>query len=259
MSNARIYALLLALPLAAIGWRASAPANADAQVVIATARQRLEATDAHAYGRLVRVKAGGARKTYNFSMKAKWFPDGLRMLCEITSPVQARMRILLARHADGAHAIEVANPGDAQPTRLPFAKWKDGVLGTDFSYEDLMQDELFWRKQTLVGREKYGARDCFVVRSEPGPADETHYRSATTWLDQTVEYPVHVEKLTRTSGSRKEYIFYGLRETKGVWSATQVEVKIEGQPGSSLLIIERGSAMAHLQPTDFDPALLTRP
>jgi hypothetical protein len=50
-----------------------------------------------------------------------------------------------------------------------------------------------------------------------------------------------------------------LRESKGIWSASQVEVKTQGKPGSSLLIVTRGAAKAHLAAGDFDAALLTKP
>ena len=57
----------------------------------------------------------------------------------------------------------------------------------------------------------------------------------------------------------KEFIYYGLRQVRGVWSASQIECKVAGKPGSSLLIINRGAEKPHLDRTAFDPALLTKP
>ncbi len=42
-----------------------------------------------------------------------------------------------------------------------------------------------------------------------------------------------------------------------MWSAHQIEVKTRGQAGSTLLIIDRGSARANLTIADFNPAQLT--
>ena len=43
----------------------------------------------------------------------------------------------------------------------------------------------------------------------------------------------------------------------GIWSATQIEEKTNGQSGSTLLIINRGSAKANLNLGDFSPERIT--
>ena len=63
---------------------------------------------------------------------------------------------------------------------------------------------------------------------------------------------MHVVKTLRGTGQQKEFIYYGLRQISGVWSATQVETKLQGKPGSSILVIESGSAKANLGRKDFD-------
>jgi hypothetical protein len=63
---------------------------------------------------------------------------------------------------------------------------------------------------------------------------------------------VHAVKTLRGTGQQKEFIYYGLRQVGGVWSATQVEAKLQGKPGSSILVIEGGSVKAKLGRKDFD-------
>jgi hypothetical protein len=85
-----------------------------------------------------------------------------------------------------------------------------------------------------------------------GSQDRTYYDSVTSWIDRGILYPVHVVKTPRGTGQQKEFIYYGLRQVGGVWSATQVEAKLQGKPGSSILVIERGSGKANLGRKDFD-------
>jgi hypothetical protein len=66
-----------------------------------------------------------------------------------------------------------------------------------------------------------------------------------------------VEKTLKGSGTVKQFTYFGLRQTHGVWSATQVEAKIRGRAGSTLLIIDRGSPEAHLSAKDFSLAQLS--
>jgi hypothetical protein len=85
-----------------------------------------------------------------------------------------------------------------------------------------------------------------------GSQDRTYYDSVTSWLDRGILYPVHVVKTLRGTGQQKEFINYGLRQVGGLWSATQVEAKVQGKPGSSILVIEFGSGKANLGRKDFD-------
>ena len=102
-------------------------------------------------------------------------------------------------------------------------------------------------------RTRFGARDCDVLKSTPGAADHTHYAEVRTWLDHAIGYPVYAEKTQRGTGTVKEFTYIGLRQTGGVWSASQVEVKVRGGAGSTLLIVDRGSAKANLNLRDFSP------
>ena len=125
-------------------------------------------------------------------------------------------------------------------------------MGTDFSYEDMVENQFFWRNQEALPPEKYGARDCLVLKSKSSSQDRTNYDSVTSWIDRGILFPVHVVKTFRGTGQQKEFIYYGLREIGGLWSATQVEAKQQGKPGSSMLLIEGGSGKANLGPKDFD-------
>jgi hypothetical protein len=228
------------------------PASAtDVHAVLAVAKQRVEATDFRATGHFVRVDENGTRTSDGISIKGHWFPGVLRVLVEITSPADARGRFLLELRPNGQNSIHIAHPGDKAPAILPFEQWTDGPLGAGFSYEDFLEPEYFWAGQTELEETKYGARDCDVVKSTPAATDRTHYSAIKTWLDHTIGFPVYVEKTQKGTGVVKEFTYYGLRQTSGVWSATQVEAKISGRPGSTLLIIDRGSAKANLGPLDF--------
>ncbi len=231
-------------------WRAFA-ANPDLETVLTGSRQRIEKLDYRATGRLTKVEADGKRTTYKFVGKAHWFPDGLRLLVEISGPGSEKTRLLLHMTATGHLSIEAILPGEKTARLLPFEHWNDPLVGTDFSYEDMVENQFFWKNQQLLAPEKYGARDCFVLKSMPGSQDRTHDDSVTSWIDRSILFPVHVVK-TLHGGQQKEFIYYGLRQVGGAWSASQVEVKVQGKPGSSILAIEGGSGQAHLGRKDFD-------
>ena len=236
------------------------PADATtAKSLAADAVRRMEAADFRVTGRLVEASGGGSRKSYNLTVKAHRFPDGLRILCEITAPAEARQRILIKMTPTGQRIIEISKPGEKAPHALPFEKWGDGIQGTAFSYEDLAESQFLWAQQALLPDAKYGARDCRVLKSEPGAADRSHYSAVSTWIDKLTGAPVFVQKTLQDGGKIKEFISYGLRQTGGFWSASQIEAKVQGSGGSSLLIFERGTANAKLTRGDFDAAGAGKP
>jgi hypothetical protein len=218
---------------------------------LAEVRKNIETADFRATGRLVNVAADGSRISYKISIKGHWFPDGLRVFYEILSPAAAKVQLLLHMSATGSTTIEVARPGDPKPSTLTAEHRHDSLLGTAFSYDDLVDDQFFWKSQTVQNPAKCGARDCLVLKSVPAADDHSQYASVTSWVDSKIFFPIHVVKTVRATDEQRDFLYEGLRQTSGVWSANQIEVKVSGRPGSSLLIIERGSAKAKLTRQDF--------
>jgi Outer membrane lipoprotein-sorting protein len=239
---------------------------AEMPEVLAAARKRIETTDFRASGRLIRVDATGNRISNAITMAAHWFPGVLRVLVQVvpsrnstrSTDQNARVTILLEMRPSGQSTIRIFRPHTSEPTSVPFEKWSESVVGSDFNYEDFLQPEYYWQGQTILKVARFGARDCDVLRSAPGASDHSHYAEVQTWLDHTINYPVYVEKTPKNGGNVKKFTYFGLSKSGGVWAARQVEVKIHGHPGSTVLIIERGSTKANLSLRDFSAEQISR-
>jgi len=241
--------------------------TADLQAILTQSRQRIEAADFSATGHLVWVQPSGTRISYPIALKAHWFPGVLRIKAELGSEAKAgssatkgatATHALIEMRPNGQNTIWIAHPGDKEAAPLAFDKWGEGPVGSEFSYEDFLEEQIFWPDQRVVEQTRFGARDCIVVKSTPGPGVKTHYSEVKTWIDREITFPVYLEKTVKESGAVKEFTSYGLRHEGGVWSARQIEMKTRGQGGSTLLIIDRGTPKAHLTLNDFNPAQLTR-
>lgn len=234
----------------------------DTATILAVPRQSVETADFKVSGRLVRVMPSGQRLNCTLSIKAHWFPGVLRVLVQLGQPTDSktemRMNILLEMRPDGENTIRLMRPGQAGPVALPAEKWKETSIGPGFDVEDFLDPQFFWPSQSIAENVKYGARDCDLVTSKPGVQDRTDYAQIRTWLDETIGFPVYAEKTVKGSEDVKEFTYLGLRHDQGVWSASQIEAKNHGQQGSTLLIIERGSAKANLAAADFAAAQLTK-
>jgi len=229
----------------------AAPANPELENVLTVSRQRIEKLDYRITGRITQLGADGKQTSYKFLAKAHWFPDGLRVLSVFSGPGSDKTSILLHMSANGRLTIEAMRPGEKTATPLAPEHWNDPLLGTDFSYDDMVESQFFWKGQEMQAPEKYGARDCFVLKSVPGTQDRSPYDSVTSWIDRKILFPVYVVKTIHGTGQRKEFVSYDLRQVDGVWSASQVQAKLEGKSGSSRMIIENGTGKARLSLKDF--------
>ena len=248
-----IQAPMVLLVLMSLGHSSAAlAANPDLEVVLTGSRQRIEKVDYRVTGRLTRVEGNGKRTSYKFVAKAHSFSDGLYLLCEISGSGSEKTTLLLHMTMSGRLTIEAALPGEKGAKTVPFERWNDPLVGTDFSYEDMVESQFFWKNQELLAPEKYGVRDCFVLQSKPGTQNRSYYDSVTSWIDKSILYPVHVVKTLHGTGQQKEFVYFGLRQVGGVWSASQVEATLQGKPGSSTLVIETGSPNAKLGHKDFE-------
>ena len=245
---------------------AAAAVAQNPKAILDIPKQAVEKADFRATGHLIRVDPGGARTSYPINLKAHWFPGVLRILVEVSQPSgsapaaahTAPVHMLLELRPGGQNSIKIAHSGDAAATSLPVERWTEGLADTGFTYEDFLEQQYVWSGQSVTEHVKYGARDCDLVKSTPGPSDRSGYSEVKSWLDSSIGFPVYVEKTLRKTAPVREYTYYGLRHEGGVWSANQIEEKNHGQNGSTLLIIDRGSPKANLGPGDFSPEKLTR-
>jgi hypothetical protein len=261
--NCAALATILLLAVVPVATNAATNAATPAVATVLKApRDRAQTADFRASGRLVRVDADGTRSSSGITVKAHWFSGVLRVMVDVAPPSnaksEARAHILLEMRPNGQNVIQIAHPGDKAPATIPFDRWSDGPLGPGFSYEDFLEPQFFWPGQTAAAETKFGARICDVLISTPEAEDKTHYAQVKTWLDHSIGFPVYVEKTLKGTGSVKEFTYFGLRHDGGVWSASQIESKTRGHGGSTLLIIDHGTAKANLSLGDFSPQQLTR-
>jgi len=247
------------LAMALVGALSLIPASLSAATiyeVMEKIRSLRKGADFFAQGRLVCVNNPEQRITYRLSLKGKSFGGTVKLLCEVTDPIPSRLKLLIESPPAGMPKIRLAGALDRKVKELTSESLGAAFLGSDLNFEDLLDAHFSWSSQTLLREEKYTGKDCYVIRSQPGPNTPSHYSAVTSWIDKKVYLPICVEKDVKASKSVKVFLYSGIRESEGVWGARQVEVRIKGERRVTLLIMTRGSGKANLTERNFDPIVI---
>ena len=207
-------------------------------------------TDFTGRGRLVQVDDAGTQTSFDLRVKSKSFGETFLLYWEITGPDGGLWRLLAEAVPGKAPVVRLASPGSAAPELLTSARQQEDLVGTNLSVEDLLNQHLFWKSSSLLGREKVGARECFQVQSQPEDGLLTSYSSVTTWLDTQSYFPVKIEKQL-PDGRLKTMTSRGIRRRQGTWGASRLVVTVSWNASRTLLTLTGGSAKADLQIEEF--------
>jgi len=244
--NARVSFCLAAMLAAPMVHAQSVAAEVAAQ------QHRVLSVDARVSGRLVLVDGTGKRSSTKFLVKTHGFPDGVRLLEELETPQP--VRILVRLEPSGRVTARLAHKDaagkwltDSAPARL-----SDAMGGSGFTLEDLVDEQFFWKDQAMVGRAPCGPRQCVTLKSVAGAVDHSQYGSVVSSFDEKTNALIHVIKTVRGSGVVKDMSYSNLHVSHGVTAAAQIELKVAGAAGSSLFVVDHGTAKANLTRADFD-------
>jgi hypothetical protein len=70
---------------------------------------------------------------------------------------------------------------------------KDGIFGSDLSYEDLVENFYSWSGQTIIGTEEVDRVPCQILESKPAGA-ASPYSKVQSWIDVKRMVPMRVDK-----------------------------------------------------------------
>ena len=71
---------------------------------------------------------------------------------------------------------------------------KEPLLGSDLSYEDIVENFFAWDRQAIVGTEDVDGVSCQILESKPGKGERSTYGSVRSWIDPRRTVPLRVEK-----------------------------------------------------------------
>ncbi len=97
-------------------------------------------------------------------------------------------------------------------------------VGSDFTYEDVSGRNLEEDTHTIVKEERYGGKDCYVVKSTPKAAD-MEYSYKQSWIDKESYLPLKEEYYDKRGELYKVFTADEIKDVKSFPTVTKRTMK----------------------------------
>ena len=148
--------------------------------------------DGASYVRLRMEIKGATKETLQLQVKERRTESSSEVLYQVLYPKERKGEsVLLRKIGNGPASGSVFVPPN---TLRPIDDLKESLLGSDLSYEDVVDNFFAWDQQAIVGTEEVDGVKCTILESKPGKDQRSIYASLRSWIDVRRLVPLRVEK-----------------------------------------------------------------
>jgi hypothetical protein len=192
------------------------------------------------YVRLRMEIKGATKETLQLQIKERRTKSSSEVVYQVLYPKARKGEsVLLRKIGKGPANGSVFVPPN---TLRPIEDLKEPLLGSDLSYEDVVDNFFAWDQQALVGTGVVDGVKCPILESKPGKDEHSIYGSVRSWIDVRRLVPLRVEKYD-SSGQLLRRI-----DTRGVASDAGHQIPatlaVSGAQGDSSTLLD-GSRIRH--------------
>jgi hypothetical protein len=155
-------------------------------------RLRVLRQDGASYVRLRMEIKGATRETFQLQIKERRTKNSSEVVYQVLYPKERKGESVLLRKtgprpASGSVFVPPNTVRSIDDLKAP-------LLGSDLSYEDVIDNFFAWDQQAIVGTEEVEGVKCTILESKPGKDEHSSYGSVRSWIDVRRLVPLRVEK-----------------------------------------------------------------
>jgi len=148
--------------------------------------------DGASYVRLRMEIKGATKETLQLQVKERRTESSSEVVYQVLYPKERKGEsVLLRKIGNGPASGSVFVPPN---TLRSIDDLKESLLGSDLSYEDVVDNFFAWDQQAIVGTEEVDGVKCTILESKPGKDQRSIYASLRSWIDVRRLVPLRVEK-----------------------------------------------------------------
>ncbi len=179
--------------------------------------------------------AGGAKTVLQLQIKTRRTNASTDILYQVLWPKERKGEaFLLHKAANQAATGTVFTPPNTTKT-ITAGQMREGVFGSDLSYEDLVENFFSWDNQAIVGTETVDHVACQILESKPGKNSHSSYGRVRSWIDVKKLVPMRIEKYS-ASGNMERRI-----------TTARVAKNDADRPVPATLIVQHGGSTTELE------------
>jgi hypothetical protein len=142
---------------------------------------------------LVRIKMqDGSGQTLQVQIKSRVSDATSDIVYQILFPKERKGESVLLHRSGNKFAATFFKPPDTLK-QLGAAEMNQSLLGTDLSFEDIIDSPFSWSQQAIIGTQNIDRFPCQILESKPG-GHSSSYASVKTWVDPRRMVPLQIEK-----------------------------------------------------------------
>jgi hypothetical protein len=142
-----------------------------------------------------------------------------KAVIRFTNPPEVRgVALLIVNHTDRASDQWMWTPALNRERHIALQDRSTRFFGTDFSFEDLEEQDVGRFEYVLRGEESVSGIRCWHVESKPKQSKYSQYTSSNIWIRQVDYVPMREESYVREMIVRR-LDYSDIEQIQGVWLA----------------------------------------
>jgi len=138
------------------------------------------------------VQSNGAKRVFQLQIKQRRAKGATDVVYQVLWPNEHKGEAVILRQDGNSSKGSIIIP--QQPVRaIKASQMSDGILDSDLSYQDAVENFFAWKKQAVVGTETINNVNCYILESKPDGSD-TIYGKVRSWIDTRRFVPLRIEK-----------------------------------------------------------------
>lgn len=142
--------------------------------------------------KLVSHAAGSGKEVFQLRVKQRRNRSSADIAYEVLWPKERQGETIILRQSGGKPTgFVVKKPNEVKPIK----DMDGGLLGSDLSYRDAIENPFSWKDQEVVGSETVNGVKCLILESKGGGSSYSKVRS---WIDARRFIPMRIEKYSKS-------------------------------------------------------------
>jgi len=186
---------------------------------------------------ILRKRHGVVIRELKFRMDLDWGKKPATAKYTIMDALGAKLEEMSVSREDGkpqqfTHSFYGA---DAKGNAMP--DLSDAIQDTDISWTDLTLSFLWWKGESIIGREEIRGRPCYIIAVRPPETGKGgQYSEAHLWLDEKLHMLLQAQGFDKDGKPIRSLWVQGFKKINDRWMIKDMEIQSSPSHRTKLLI-----------------------